>query len=165
MRKLVLLVTLMVASIFMLGAMPGAASAANCGIGMGPMQHHDNGIDPPPWGPFTNANFLYCTGVSGVEVAHSVDGVSYSGWYDYTWGLYPGTYICLYLNTSCTSSANIQELGVKANYICCDLYRPFYAGGAAHWVQPTFWYRLRNSVGNTWGPWHFYMGIQQAAAV
>lgn len=163
MKKVILGIIL--GAICSLGFNTVSASAANCQAGATSMGFHNPG--PYAAGPFYGPIITNCSGVSGVQINHSINGTQFTGWYDGTWAAWSGTYMCQSINApGCTNIAQTEELGVKVTYNGGSSYfwRPAYAN-AWHSIAQTYWWRIRNSIGNTWGSWQFYIGPTISAFV
>lgn len=139
MRKAMLVLALIGASVLFLGATPGTAGAANCtGYGFSAISYQGG-----HW--WFTSQITYCTDVTGVRWLGS-DSSYDSGIYDVTRNQ---NHLALGLT--------ITALGQTSEYYS-DLYTNVWGGGCgagSFWVKPFVQFQVRcGSCGNTWGPVH-----------
>jgi hypothetical protein len=144
MRKLFLLALL--AIVATLGVAAAPASAGGCASSQ----------DYPV---FWDGQFAYqalltgCSGVNGVQIS----GNNSAGW-DTT-----GIYWSLH-GWHLTNTPSQYGLYTASQYGWWTLHVPFFGvgcNGTVMNVQTSYWYRVRQSFGNTWGPWHQHLSGNQ----
>jgi hypothetical protein len=138
MRRALPLLAIIASSVLFMAATPNPASAANCtGASIGPVVYNGS------W--YYDVQLTGCTGTSGAAFM----GVD--------WGTMTKM---IDLSTHVTHVTNAGTLTYFVGLSTYDWNGPTFAiwgqgcGFPPFNVQQYFGYRLRNSVGNTWGSWH-----------
>lgn len=140
MRKLLVLTVLGIVAAF--GFNASAASAASCATAY---------YGPIYWdGQFAySATISGCSGVNGAEFSgQGYPNAAQTGIYNCTCTPYGGYHITPYAGVTIFNIKNSYQVGYHV---------PFFGGGcgaAPMYGTPHAFYRIRNSFGNTWGPWH-----------